>query len=105
MHRFLRTASALALTGLLAVAALPAAADGPSKLSGVVNINTATLEELQLLPGIGAARAQAVVDARKTRGGFRKLEDLLEVKGIGDTSLARLRPHVALQGKTTAQLE
>ena len=66
---------------------------------------TATLEELQLLPGVGASRAQAMIETRKERGGFKRVEDLLEVKGIGERSLERLRPHVTLKGKTTARAE
>jgi competence protein ComEA len=104
MLRVLRTVRACALA-LLATAALAAgAADGP-KLVGVVNVNTASVEELQLLPGIGEARAAALVEERKRRGGFKSLDELKEVKGIGDASLARLRPHLRLQGKTTARVE
>ena len=79
------------------------AADTPS-LAGVVNVNTASSEELQLLPGIGAARAEAVISLRKQRGGFKSVDELTDVKGIGDAGLARLRPYVRLQGKTTAHL-
>jgi competence protein ComEA len=68
-------------------------------------VNTATQEELQLLPGIGESRAVALIEARKRRGGFQKLEDLLEVKGIGEAGLARLRPHLTLEGKTTARAD
>jgi DNA uptake protein ComE-like DNA-binding protein len=46
-----------------------------------------------------------LVELRKLRGGFKSLDELKEVKGIGDASLERLRPHVRLQGKTTAILE
>jgi competence protein ComEA len=88
----------------VALAAVAQAADSPG-LTGVVNVNTASLEELQLLPGIGESRAQAMVELRKRRGGFKSLEELKEVKGIGDASLDRLRPYVRLQGKTTAALE
>lgn len=99
-----RSASARALAWLIALAigasALSALAE--SGISGVVNLNTATQEELQLLPGIGESRARAVIEARKRRGGFQKVEDLLEVKGIGEAGLERLRPHVTLEGKTTA---
>jgi competence protein ComEA len=94
-----------ALAGLAALAALaialPAFAADPG-MRGTVNVNTATLEELQLLPGVGESRARALIDARKQRGGFKRVEDLLEVKGIGEVSLEQLRPYVTTQGKTTA---
>ena len=82
----------------LALAAVPLAA---TALSGVVNVNTASAEELSLLPGVGPARAKKIVELRQQRGGFKRVEDLLEVKGIGDASLAKLRPYIALEGKTT----
>jgi comEA protein len=97
-----------ALAGLVALAAisfsLPALAAG-STPQGKVNVNTATMQELQLLPGIGESRAEAMIEARKQRGGFESIEDLLEVSGIGERSLERLRPHVTLKGKTTARAE
>ena len=93
------------LAAMLALAAAPAlAADGP-RLTGVVNVNTASLEELQLLPGVGETRARAIVAARKQRGGFKSVDELVEVKGIGATSLARLKPFVRVDGKTTARIE
>jgi competence protein ComEA len=107
MSHFLRPlrAAALALAAAVAVGAAPGlAADGPH-LTGVVNVNTASLEELQLLPGVGESRARAIVAARKQRGGFKSLDELVEVKGIGEASLARLRPFVRLEGKTTARIE
>jgi competence protein ComEA len=100
----MRVARALALA-LVAAGSLAMAApadDGPP-LTGVVNLNTATAEELQLLPGVGASRAQAVIELRKQRGGFKSVEELKDVKGIGDTALERMRPYVRLDGKTTAQ--
>jgi competence protein ComEA len=102
-----RSARASALAWLIALAigttALSALA-AESQLTGVVNLNTATQEELQLLPGIGESRARAVIEARKRKGGFQKVEDLLEVKGIGEAGLEKLRPHVTLEGKTTAHM-
>ena len=104
MHRFVSNAGAMvALAGLLALAGAPVLAEG--QFSGVVNVNTATVEELEMLPGIGASRARALIDAREASGGFKSLDDLLAVKGIGEASLAKLRPHLTLDGKTTARLE
>ena len=103
-----RRAGVRALAGLVALvaiaAALPVLAAEPA-VNGTVNVNTATLEELQLLPGIGESRAKAMMDARKQRGGFKRVDDLLEVKGIGEVSLEQLRPYVTTQGKTTARIE
>jgi competence protein ComEA len=96
------------LPALVASLGLAAAAFGAAEgrqLQGVVNVNTASLEELQLLPGVGEARARAIVELRKQRGGLKSLEDLRSVKGIGEASLERLRPHVAFDGKSTAHLE
>jgi competence ComEA-like helix-hairpin-helix protein len=104
MVRFVSIASAaLALTTLLVTAAVPVWAEG--KITGVVNVNTASASELEMLPGIGASRAKAVIEAREAKGGFKSLDDLLAVKGIGEASLAKLRPHLTLEGKTTAHPE
>jgi competence protein ComEA len=91
--------SALALGLALSAASAPAFA--AAKLSGVVNVNTASAEQLTLLPGVGEARAREIVAARTKQGGFKRIEDLLAIKGIGEASLAKLRPYVALQGETT----
>src|SRR5258705_12027674 len=89
---------ALVLVLPLALAAAPFAA---SALSGVVNVNTASAEELSLLPGVGPSRARAIIELRQQRGGFKRVEDLLEVKGIGESSLAKLKPYLAVEGKST----
>jgi competence protein ComEA len=85
----------------LAGASVRAVAEEPGSPGGVVNVNTATAEQLELLPGIGPARARAILEARRARGGFKSLEELEEVDGIGPAALERLRPHVTLTGKTT----
>jgi competence protein ComEA len=58
-----------------------------------------------MLPGIGESRAQEVVALRKKNGGFKSVDELSEVKGIGAVALERLRPFVRTQGKTTAHIE
>jgi len=104
MHRFVSAAgAALALATLLVFAGAPVFAG--EEITGVVNVNTASAAELEMLPGIGASRAKALIEAREAKGGFKSLDDLLAVKGIGEASLAKLRPHLTLEGKTTAQPE
>ena len=61
-----------------------------------LDVNRATADELQRLPGIGPVLAQAVLDDRATRGPFRSVEDLKRVKGIGTKRLERLRPLVVV---------
>lgn len=56
-----------------------------------LDLNSATLDQLDTLPGVGPATGQAILDERERRGGFRAVEDLLEVRGIGEAKLAGLR--------------
>jgi competence protein ComEA len=75
----------------VAGAAAPAPAPGQP-----LNINTATLEQLDGLSGIGPLTAQKILDAREERGGFGSVEELGEIPGIGDKRLASLREEVTL---------
>jgi competence protein ComEA len=77
----------------------PAAEQAPAG-DGVVNIQTATLDQLQLLPGIGPAKAQAILTHREQRA-FRTVEDIMRVRGIGRATFRRLRPMLTVQGPTT----
>jgi competence protein ComEA len=61
-----------------------------------VNLNTATLDQLESLPGIGPALGQRIIDYREQHGPFRTVDDLLEVSGIGDKRLADLRDKVTV---------
>jgi competence protein ComEA len=56
-----------------------------------INLNTATVEQLSSLPGIGAKKAQAIVEYRTKVGKFKSIDDLTKVKGIGDKMLVKLR--------------
>jgi competence protein ComEA len=83
----------------------PAPSRPKTQLTGVVNVNTATPEQLELLPGVGPTRAVSIIEHRKANGPFEHADDLEKVSGIGPKALERMRPHVAISGKTTAALE
>jgi competence protein ComEA len=61
-----------------------------------VNLNTATLDQLETLPGIGEVLGQRILDYRQQHGVFRSVDDLLNVSGIGDKRLAELRPLITI---------
>ena len=67
-----------------------------------VNINTATQAELESLDGIGPKKALAIIDYRKKNGGFKSVDDLKQVEGIGNTTLENLRKNISIAGPTTA---
>jgi comEA protein len=83
----------------------PSASSPESRLVGVVNVNTATPEQLELLPGIGPARAKAIVEYRTAHGPFKRVDELVAVSGVGPVAFDRIRKHCSVAGKTTAQLE
>jgi len=69
--------------------------------TGVVNINTADAAQLQLLPRVGPALAQRIIEFRESHGPFDSVDELVAVKGIGETSLGNLSPYVTTEGATT----
>ncbi len=93
------------LAAIFVVALLGVLPSGPARagkgVDGVVNLNTAPAELLSLLPGVGPAKAGAIVTYR-TRRPFRTVDELVRIKGIGRKMVRRLRPHLAVAGPTTA---
>ena len=69
----------------------PASATGAPAAGGKVNINTATLEELDTLPGIGPAIAQRIIDYRTANGPFQTIEDVMNVRGIGQATFDSIK--------------
>ena len=68
-----------------------AEADRPALLDGTLDLNLASAAQLELLPGIGPAGAARIVEYRDQIGGYRSIDELLGVKGIGEKTLAKLR--------------
>jgi len=73
-----------------------------TKLEGVVNLNTATPEELSLIPGVGPARVRNILAYRHAHP-FRTVDELARIKGIGRKTIRRWRIHLAVGGPSTAQ--
>jgi competence protein ComEA len=72
------------------------ARSGSASAGQAVNLNTATVPQLEALPGIGRATAERIVDYRQKNGAFKKAEDLMNVQGIGEKSFLKLKPLVSV---------
>jgi len=95
-----RATASLALAALvvLALLAVPATASGAAveEKAGKINLNTAGVEELTALPGIGPSYAKRIVEFREKNGPFKKVDDLLNVQGIGEKTLEKIRERVTV---------
>ena len=67
-----------------------------------IDLNAANVKELQELPGVGAVTAQRIVDMRQKSGRFKRVEDLLAIRGISQKKLDAIRPYVTLGSRPAA---
>jgi competence protein ComEA len=91
----------------LGLGARTAAAQEASRPAAVVagtpvNLNSATVAQLEALPGIGKATAERIVEYRQKNGSFKKPEDLMNVRGIGEKNFLKLKPLVTVGAPRTA---
>lgn len=96
MIRIKLIAMATMLTVALLFLAFAQAAENKAAQSGKVNINTATVEQLMALPGIGKVVAQRIIEYRTKNGPFKRIEDLMGVKGIGEKKFQRLKDQITV---------
>ena len=66
------------------------------KVSSIININTASEAELDTLPGIGPSRAKDIISYREEKGGFNSIEDIKNIKGIGEASFEKLKEKISV---------
>jgi len=78
----------------------PATPAAKASASGPLNLNTATVSQLETLPGIGKSTAERILEYRAKSGGFKKIEDLMNVRGIGEKNFLKLKPLVTVSGKS-----
>lgn len=88
-----------------AQAPAPGAQSSVSKPAAVVNLNTATVAELETLPGVGAKVAARIVEYRQKNGPFKKVEELMNIQGIGEKSFLKLRPQLIVAARANAGQE
>ncbi len=92
----------MALVGALGVGSAtvqtqqPAAPAGQTEAQTVVNVNSATAVQLETLPGVGPRTAERIIEYRRDNGNFKKIEELMNVRGIGERSFLKLRPLVTV---------
>ena len=89
-----KTVSIKMLLMLLAVLSLVASPAAFASSGGKIDLNTATSVQLQELPGVGEKTADAIVKYRKDNGSFHSVDELMNVKGIGEKKLEKIRSHV-----------
>lgn len=66
----------------------------PTASSGIININTATVDDLEKLPHIGRKTAESIVEFRTANGPFRRVEQLMQIRGISEERFVELRPYI-----------
>jgi competence protein ComEA len=76
-----------------------------TSVSGPLNLNTATVSQLETLPGIGKSTAQRILEYREKSGGFKKIEDLMNVRGIGEKNFLKLKPLVTVSSGKSGSAE
>jgi len=81
----------------------PAAKAKPTAV--VVNLNSATASQIATLPGVGEKAAQRIIEYREKNGGFKKIEELMNVKGIGEKSFLKLKPLITVGDAKPASRE
>jgi competence protein ComEA len=75
----------------------PLVTGGAAANGDLINLNTATLEQLDSLPGVGPAIAQRIIDYRESVGSFKGVEEITEVSGIGEATLAKIKDLITVQ--------
>ena len=74
----------------------PAASGAQGAAVELIDVNQASAAQLESLPGVGEVTAERIIEYRKENGGFKKIEELMNVRGIGERSFLRLRPLVTI---------
>ncbi|MBI4168783.1 MAG: helix-hairpin-helix domain-containing protein [Acidobacteria bacterium] len=95
-RRDLRLLGTALLIAIATLAMLPRAAAATPPANDKININTAGVEELVTLPGIGRVYAERIVEYRQKNGPFKKVEDILNVRGVGEKTFEKIKDRLTV---------
>jgi competence protein ComEA len=95
-------AIALSTTALSAQGKAPAPKP-TATTAAPVNLNTATADQLATIPGVGPKMAERIIDYRQKNGGFKKIEDLMNVSGVGEKSFLKMKPLITVTAARPGQ--
>ena len=88
------------LVGVMLAGAPLAGQEKPSKpaagVAAPVNLNTASVAQLEALPGVGLKTAERIVEYRQKNGGFKRIEDVMNVRGVGEKGFLKLKPMLSV---------
>jgi competence protein ComEA len=96
-------AIALSAIPLSAQGSAPAQKAATATAAAPVNLNTATAAQLATIPGIGAKTADRIIEYRQKNGAFKKVEDLMNVRGMGEKSFLKMKPLITVATAKTTQ--
>src|SRR3954468_5842033 len=106
MTRILLMAALAAMAVTTAVAAAQSkapVAKAVATSAAPINLNSATAEQLATIPGVGPKMAERIIDYRQKNGGFKKIEDLMNVSGVGEKSFLKMKPLITVTAARPGQ--
>src|SRR5437868_5013876 len=105
MTRFSRIAAATLALGMAALSVVPPVLAAKAAPTSKVNLNTANVQQLATLPGVGEKLAGRIVEYRQKSGSFKTAQELMNVKGVGERNFAKLQAYIVVGDRDAGKVE